>query len=70
MTAKGELKPCLCYGDSIDMRAVLRSAAPESVRAEKVKEAIREAVLRKPRMHCFERKEEVSEERQMVQIGG
>lgn len=25
MTAKGELKPCLCYSDSVDLRAVLRN---------------------------------------------
>lgn len=70
MTAKGELKPCLCYSDSIDMRACLRSADPENMRTEKVKEAIREAVMQKPQMHCFESQDKISEERQMVQIGG
>lgn len=70
MTAKGELKPCLCYSDSIDMRAYLRSAGPENMRTEKVKEAIRVAVMQKPQMHCFESRDKISEERQMVQIGG
>lgn len=70
MTAEGELKPCLCYGESIDMREILRSSISEEVRDDKVCEAICEAVRQKPAMHCFESKEQISEDRQMVQIGG
>ena len=70
MTAKGEIKPCLCYSDSIDMKEVLRSAGSEDIRIERAVEAIREAVDRKPRRHCFERRENISEKRQMVLIGG
>lgn len=70
MTAEGELKPCLCYGESIDMREILRSSISEEVRDDKVCEAICGAVRQKPAMHCFESKEQISEDRQMVQIGG
>lgn len=66
MTAKGELKPCLCYSDSVDLRAVLRNGG----NIEEIKERIQEAVRRKPGMHCFEQEEKISENRQMVQIGG
>lgn len=70
MTAQGELKPCLCYGDSVDVKAVLRSGSPEGERMDRIKEALKEAVGRKPQMHCFENMKQISEERQMVQIGG
>lgn len=65
LTAKGELKPCLCYGDFIDMRRVVREEA-----YQEIKGAIREAVVRKPKMHCFETEEGITECRRMVEIGG
>lgn len=70
MTARGELKPCLCYGDSIDMREALRSAGSQSLRLKRAEEAIREAVTLKPRTHCFEKTDKITEDRKMVQIGG
>lgn len=70
MTAKGELKPCLCYSDSIDIKKILRSGGQEKARAERIRDAVREAAARKPQMHCFEREDRISENRQMVQIGG
>ncbi len=63
MTAKGELKPCLSYGDSVDIRAA-------GVTADRIKEAIKEAVRRKPGGHCFAHRDGITEDRQMVQIGG
>ncbi len=70
MTAEGKLKPCLCYSDSVDMREILRGDDPEDIRREKVRKALYKAVRHKPAMHCFESKEQISEDRQMVQIGG
>lgn len=67
MTAEGELKPCLCYRESVDIRKELRS--PESS-MERLEAAIREAVSQKPQMHCFGSSDGGDESRQMVQIGG
>ena len=65
MTAAGELKPCLCYQDSISVRKALREGNGEGVGA-----LIAEAVCRKPKMHCFEQIQQITENRKMVQIGG
>lgn len=74
LTARGELKPCLCYEDSVDVKSILRGhryrGAPEPEDLETVKDAIRRAVNCKPRKHCFDAKEQITEGRQMVQIGG
>ena len=68
LTSTGELKPCLCYGDSIPLKPILRDG--EGSREERVREAIREAVRIKPGEHCFEKPEGVTEGRSMAQIGG
>ncbi|MDO4313524.1 MAG: GTP 3',8-cyclase MoaA [Eubacteriales bacterium] len=73
LTAKGELKPCLCYGDSINVRDIIRRMAErggEEALLQNTEKAIREAIMRKPRMHCFDMCENMTESRQMVQIGG
>lgn len=81
LTARGELKPCLCFGESVDIKKVIRSTEREKAaaskgrpaekfRIERAKKAIEEAIQRKPQMHCFESRESISENRQMVQIGG
>lgn len=70
LTAKGELKPCLCYGASVDVKAALRGSGSETEAAEKIKDTIQRAVERKPQMHCFDAEEKITEEKQMVQIGG
>lgn len=68
LMSTGELKPCLCYGDTVPLRDILRDGAGD--RAERVRDGIREAVRRKPMAHCFETPEAVTECRRMVQIGG
>ena len=72
LTAKGELKPCLCYESCVDVKKVLRS--PEYREPGKRKEGLRNAVSQavdiKPEKHCFESEENITEGRQMVQIGG
>ncbi len=77
LTAKGELKPCLCYEDCVDVRSILRRPevmTGEDRRKEAVSEDIRAAICRavhsKPRKHCFDVREQITEGRQMVQIGG
>ena len=67
LTAEGQLKPCLCYGEAVDLRSVLRR--PDSD-AALLQAAIRQAVRQKPRAHCFEDITAVTEGKEMVKIGG
>lgn len=69
LTAAGELKPCLCYEESVDVRAVLRGTG-ETERKEALRSAIQKAVRQKPGQHCFDQKEVVTEKQPMVRIGG
>ena len=68
LTSTGELKPCLCYGDVIPLREILRDEI--GGKEERVREKILEAVKAKPAAHCFDCSGEVTEHRKMVQIGG
>lgn len=68
LTSQGELKPCLCYGESYDLRGALRGGCAENLNG--IREIIREAVTRKPKQHCFEQLQNITEEKRMVQIGG
>lgn len=65
LTAAGDLKPCLCYGEVYPLRDLLRTGTKEQV-----KEKIKEAIERKPAAHCFETPGKITEEHQMAQIGG
>ncbi|MBR0514720.1 MAG: GTP 3',8-cyclase MoaA [Clostridia bacterium] len=68
LTSTGELKPCLCYGDTIPLREILRDDLPE--KDKRIREKIREAVRMKPQAHSFEDRTGVTENRSMAQIGG
>ena len=71
LTSEGELKPCLCYGNGYDLRAILRNTAfsEEEKRAE-VEKTLRNCILGKPESHAFEKLSEVTEHRAMGKIGG
>ena len=64
LTSTGLLKPCLCYGEGADLRAVLRERPGE------LKAALRAAIDRKPQAHCFDCAERITEQKAMSQIGG
>lgn len=68
LMSTGELKPCLCFADTIPLRDILRGGMPD--REGRIRRKIQEAVQAKPRAHCFENPEAVTECRRMVQIGG
>lgn len=71
MTSTGQIKPCLCYSNSYDLRAVLRNQDfDEAYKIAKMRETINKAVQAKPQNHCFEHPEEISEVKKMVMIGG
>ena len=65
MTATGDLKPCLCYQDSVSVREAARYGTDEEVRAR-----LEEAITMKPKQHCFDEEQDITEQRKMVQIGG
>lgn len=84
LTATGELKPCLCYGESVNLKAVLRrnvyaerrisgengDDAESDDGTEHLRDVISRVIQDKPREHCFESEREITEHKQMVQIGG
>ncbi len=70
LTAKGQMKPCLCFGESVDIRALLRSDFSMERKEEQIYLAIQKAVLNKPKEHCFEEKGQITEKQKMAQIGG
>lgn len=70
LTAKGQLKACLCYGETLDIRQILRKEGTPEEMEEAVYQAIVAAVEKKPKQHCFEQLDEITEDRKMAQIGG
>jgi len=71
LTSTGKIKPCLCFGNSIDVRECLRNPAfSEEQRDEILLEKIQESIWAKPESHCFEKLSEVTEKREMGRIGG
>lgn len=69
LSAQGQLKPCLCYEDQVDLMETLRTYKGDK-RERLIKEKILEAVEKKPREHQFGQADQVTETKQMVQIGG
>lgn len=66
LTSTGQLKPCLCYGESTDLKAVISSGADD----EALCAALSHAIYSKPRAHCFDTRESITEKHMMSQIGG
>lgn len=66
VTSRGWLKPCLCFDEGADLRALLRGGASD----EELLEAIRLTIYRKPRQHCFDTPQERRSACLMSQIGG
>ena len=73
LTSQGKLKPCLCYGETVNLMPLLQNHEENSVgqnRTEALREAIREAIRGKPEQHCFEAEDRITESAGMVSIGG
>lgn len=66
LTAQGRMKPCLCYGESVDLREVVRTTDGN----EKLHELLKQGIKRKPKQHCFEELDEITEKALMAGIGG
>lgn len=69
LTSQGKLKPCLCFGEDIDLMQILRSKE-KTLLERQLEDAFYRAVSLKPRNHQFESSDGVTEKKQMVQIGG
>lgn len=65
MTSTGEIKPCLCFEESIS----IKEAAKSQDKSE-MKKILKQAILRKPQMHRFEETDQITEQKKMAQIGG
>lgn len=68
LTSQGQLKPCLSYDSGTDLIPFLKGTDDE------LREALREAILKKPEAHCFDKTDtdgdDHAEHRLMSQIGG
>lgn len=65
LTSEGYLKLCLCHGDGVDLRALLRGGATDG----EIKATMEQAIMGKPAHHSFG-ETRPGEERIMSQIGG
>ncbi|RGZ01798.1 GTP 3',8-cyclase MoaA [Clostridium sp. AM58-1XD] len=77
LTSTGFLKSCLCYDDGTDLKRILRAKSkiegfekndlpPE----RKLRQAIENTIREKPKAHCFEEQEQITESGVMASIGG
>ncbi|MDO4647558.1 MAG: GTP 3',8-cyclase MoaA [Eubacteriales bacterium] len=66
LTSAGMLKPCLCFGESTDLKTLLREGC-EDLKLQKV---MKDAINHKPRKHCFGMRDEITEKHSMAEIGG
>ncbi len=68
LTSTGFLKPCLCYDDGVDLKAIARSGRTDVLAA--LRQAICRAAAQKPAGHCFDTAGQITENKTMNQIGG
>ena len=76
LTSQGQVRPCLCFGDSVDLRpalgadeAALAAGDAGGVGDAALKEALRSAVLAKPIGHTFQEPDTATRQ-PMMAIGG
>lgn len=65
MSATGEIKPCLCYESTIDLKPFLKKHDRTGIQ-----DALRRGILQKPRSHCFDQVSGITERNNMAVIGG
>lgn len=72
LTSTGLLKPCLCYGNGVDLRAILRKENPGNPNLiwDELLRALSDGIFQKPRAHCFQEHDGITEHRKMAEIGG
>lgn len=70
LTSKGYLKTCLCYDKGADLREILRADSKREEKKEILTKRICQAIWEKPDAHCFEQPDRMTEQQNMVMIGG
>ncbi len=65
ITAKGFMKPCLCYESGANLKEVLRNGTQIELL-----DTMKEVIKSKPKAHCFDHLEKITEGEAMVKIGG
>ncbi len=70
LTSRGYLKSCLCYEDGADLMSILRSGDTGEEQERRLLDTMRETIWGKPGAHCFEHPEQMTENENMVRIGG
>ena len=74
MTSQGQIKSCLCYDCGADLRPALRRQEGNTTASEKcsseLQQLLADAIWNKPGAHCFEHPEAMTEEKDMIAIGG
>lgn len=66
LTSDGGFKTCLQYGETLDLRSLLRSGASDT----ELRERLEKEILKKPQCHHFEKQVENIEKQTMSKIGG
>lgn len=66
LTSMGVLKPCLCFEEGVALRELLRGRADDAA----LLAAMEGAILNKPKQHCFDAPERMTESKLMSEIGG
>ncbi len=70
LTTQGYLKSCLCYGNGVDLKPVIRGELFGKEKEEALRAGIERAILCKPESHCFGEEGKISEKHGMSEIGG
>ena len=70
LTSQGTLKPCLCYGETTDLMPILRDETAGAERTAQLRSVLEKAIWGKPKQHCFEELENITEKARMASIGG
>ena len=66
LTSTGDLKPCLSFASTADLRSLLRDSCSDS----ELEQVLREVIFRKPHAHRFDEEDMITEHQMMSQIGG
>ncbi len=66
LTSDGGFKTCLQYGETLDLRSLLRSGVSDT----EIREQLEKEIQKKPQCHHFEKQVENIEKQNMSKIGG
>ena len=66
LTSNGYIKPCLCYDSSVDILSNLRTGVSDDILIN----ILYKTIYEKPHFHCFSDNHKITEEKNMIQIGG